>query len=296
MSMFEEEYRKRINRLAESIEQNLAAEMTLELLAKQAGISPFHLHRLFLAYTGEPISGFVRRLRLAAGYSEVRKGKTTTILDVAVSVGYESVSSFVRAFRRRFGFTPGSTTKSNANSLSLWRTQKSATDKVVISPERIELRATQPIVGVMESGYQNRSFKKAAERAFVRTLKLVDQYELHSKLGRPCAAMFDDPDLSVPLEVRYFGGFEWLAPKPIPHDGLDFMSLQSGTYAVFVHRGSYASLWQTWNAAYRNWLPHSGFELRDVFPFEVYLNDPRTVRKESELITEIFIPVERPSL
>ena len=293
MSMFEEEYRNRINRVVEYIGENLANEITLQVLAKEAGISPFHLHRLFLAYTGEPVAGFIRRTRLAAGFSEVRKAQKNTVLETAVAVGYESVSSFVRAFRRRFHFTPGAATHLNTSSLALWRTQKSETDKVVIAPERIEMRAANNICGVLEFGYQNRNFQKAAERAFTRTLKLVGQHCLHEKMGRACAAMFDDPDLSVPLEVRYFGGFEWLGSEPPSYVGLDCLSLPSGTHAVFVHRGSYKSLWQTWNAAYRNWLPNSDFELRDVVPFEIYLNDPRTVRRENELITEIYIPVER---
>jgi effector-binding domain-containing protein len=27
-------------------------------------------------------------------------------------------------------------------------------------------------------------------------------------------------------------------------------------------------------------------------PFEIYINDPRTTKKEKDLITEIFIPIE----
>jgi AraC family transcriptional regulator len=50
-------------------------------------------------------------------------------------------------------------------------------------------------------------------------------------------------------------------------------------------------MWQTWNAAYRDWLPTSGEKLRDAMPFEVYLNDKRQVLSE-KLITEIYIPIE----
>ncbi len=291
--MFEEEYRNRINKGVGYIEENLDKTITLHALAKQAGISQFHLHRLFLVYTGEPVSGFIRRTRLAAGFSELRKGPKTNNVNSAIAVGYDSVSSFVRAFRQRFGFTPKSTTHSGKSSLSLWRTQKSDTAKVVIEPARIEMRSAQALFGVLETGYKNRSFQQAAERAFNRTLQLVGQNNLHKKVGRACAVMFDDPDLSDALKVKYFGGFEWLETSPPSFEGLDDMTLPFGTHAVFVHRGSYKSLWQTWNSAYRNWLPNSDFDLRDTFPFEIYLNDPRTIRNEKELITEIYIPVER---
>jgi len=294
--MFEEEYRNRINRVVEYIEQNLETKLTLKVLAEHAGISPFHLHRLFLVYTGEPLSGFIRRIRLAAGLSQIRKDKDTTVLDAAIAVGYESVSSFVRAFRQRFGFTPKSIPIPAKSSLSLWKTQKSESSKIVTKPDRIEMRASQKILGALELGYQNRSFQKAAERAFSRTLKLLDEHKLQTQVGRACAAVFDDPDLSDASAIKYFGGFEWMGTDSSSYRGLESMPLAPGTYAVFIHRGSYKSLWQVWNAAYRNWLPNSEFELRDVAPFEIYLNDPRTVRSEKELITEIYLPIERRKL
>jgi AraC family transcriptional regulator len=293
MGMFEEEYRNRINKVVGYIEQNLDSKLTLQLLSEQAGISQFHLHRLFLIYTGEPISGFIRRTRLATGFSEVQgKPGSSTVQDTAILVGYDSVSAFVRAFRMRFGFTPKSGSISRSKSLLLWRTQRSDSDKVVNEPVRMEVRPPQIIVGVMELGYHGRSFQKAAERAYSRVLGRVSEHNLHQNIGRACATMFDDPDLCNPNEVRYFGGFEWLVPRPPDGVGLENITLSSGAYAVFVHRGSYRNLWQTWNSAYRNWLPNSNCSLGDSIPFEIYINDPRIVKKEKDLITEIFLPIE----
>jgi AraC family transcriptional regulator len=292
MKMFEQEYRTRINRVVEFIEQNLDKPLTLQMLAQEAGISPFHLHRLFLIYTGEPLSGFIRRTRLAAGYLEFQKSSRSSVVETAISVGYESVSSFVRAFRKRFGFTPKALVKAK-NSLALWRTQRAETDKVVAEPQRIDLQAPKGIFGVMEKGYQNRSFQKAAERAFAKVQQRIQHHSLQAHTGRPCAVMFGDPDLDDPMELRYFGGFEWLGNEAFRFEGLEWMPIASGLFAVFVHRGSYRNLWQTWNVAYRNWLPNSEYGLRDAFPFEIYLTDPRTVRSDSELLTEIYIPIHR---
>ena len=289
--MFEEEYRNRINKVVHYIEQNLDSKLTLQILSQQAGISEFHLHRLFLVYTGEPIGGFIRRTRLTAGFTEVQ-GKKGSVLETAISVGYDSASAFVRAFRKRFGFTPAAGSLNGGNSLLLWKTQKSDSVKVVTEPSRIETRLSQIICGVMELGYQDRSFQNAAQRAYSKVLGQVGKYNLYSSMGRPCAAMFDDPDLTSSKKVRYFGGFEWLLNGSPQVEGLESMELSAGAYAVFTHRGSYRNLWQTWNSAYRNWLPNSGNHLRDAIPFEIYLNDPRTVKKESDLITEIFIPIE----
>jgi AraC family transcriptional regulator len=160
-------------------------------------------------------------------------------------------------------------------------------------PDRIESRASQIILGVMERGYQNRSFQKAAERAFSRTLELIRHHGIDQSIGRATAVVFDDPDLVDPLSMKYFGGFEWSRTEDCSFDGLTTLQVGPGLYAVFSHQGSYATLWQTWNAAYRNWLPNSGYQLADVFPFEIYVNDPRTVRRAGDLLTEIYLPLQR---
>jgi AraC family transcriptional regulator len=238
------------------------------------------------------MSGFIRRTRLAAGFSEVQSNSDSSVLDTAISVGYESVSAFVRAFKRRFGFTPKSSPFSEGSSLSLWRTQRSDSHKIVNEPIRVDVRASQMICGVTELGYYDRSFQKAAQQAYSQVLAIISKHDLHSKIGRACAVMFDDPDLRNPNEVKYFGGFEWLDTNSPGGKGLENILLPAGSYAVFIHRGSYRNLWQTWNSAYRNWLPNSNFNLRDTMPFEIYINDPRTTKKEKDLITEIFIPIE----
>lgn len=103
--MVENEYRKRINLVVEHIDANLGQALPLDDLSDVSGISKFHLHRLFHSFIGEPLAGFIRRQRLARGYrlnSQSRLGKGEVR-----GLGYRSMSSFVRSFRRLFGATPG---------------------------------------------------------------------------------------------------------------------------------------------------------------------------------------------
>jgi AraC family transcriptional regulator len=69
--------------------------------------------------------------------------------------------------------------------------------------------------------------------------------------------------------------------------------IQAGLWAVFPHVGAYDTLWQTWNLAYKAWLPNSTAQLRDAPPFEVYLSNKRTTSPE-KLRTEIYLPVTFP--
>ena len=73
-------------------------------------------------------------------------------------------------------------------------------------------------------------------------------------------------------------------------DEVQHVTIPGGQWVVSLHQGSYETLWQSWNRLYRNWLPASGFVLRDAAPFELYLDNRKTVPSE-KLRTEIWIPV-----
>ncbi len=100
--MFENKYRKRINLVVEYIDANLGQALTLDDLSDVSGLSRLHLDRLFHSFIGEPLAGFIRRQRLARGYrlnSQSRLGKGEVR-----GLGYRSMSSFIRSFRRLFAF------------------------------------------------------------------------------------------------------------------------------------------------------------------------------------------------
>jgi AraC family transcriptional regulator len=73
-------------------------------------------------------------------------------------------------------------------------------------------------------------------------------------------------------------------------DEVAIQVLPAGRWAVFIHKGPYDTLWQSWNVAYRDWLPRSNERPRDVPPVEIYLNNINNTPPE-QLRTEILIPI-----
>lgn len=99
----------RIARAVLFAEQHLASpdvDLSLSVLARVAAMSPFHFHRAFREEVGEPVSAWVRRLRLERAASLLRHGDLE--LDrVARLAGYRTQAAFTRAFSRRHGAPPG---------------------------------------------------------------------------------------------------------------------------------------------------------------------------------------------
>ncbi len=79
---------------------------TLDELAAEAHVSRATLVRIFRREGDIPPLGFLSELRL--GLARHRLGSTTgTLAQVAAAVGYDSESAFARAFRKRYGISPG---------------------------------------------------------------------------------------------------------------------------------------------------------------------------------------------
>lgn len=80
-------------------------EVSLDALAREAGLSKFHLLRLFKAVHGMTPSGYATAQRMERAKAML-KGTSLTAAAIAQAIGYESDSAFLRAFRRHTGTTP----------------------------------------------------------------------------------------------------------------------------------------------------------------------------------------------
>ena len=82
----------------------LAAGLSLEMMARAAGYSPFQFARLFKATTGLAPHRFVLSLRLERACRLL--GRETGLADVALKTGFYDQAHFTNAFKRGLGVTP----------------------------------------------------------------------------------------------------------------------------------------------------------------------------------------------
>ncbi|WP_293677060.1 AraC family transcriptional regulator [uncultured Phenylobacterium sp.] len=77
----------------------------LEQVARAAGLSKFHLLRLFRAVFGVTPMKYAEGLRLDRA-AHLLRGPAGLIEEISFGAGYETASAFGRAFRRRYGMSP----------------------------------------------------------------------------------------------------------------------------------------------------------------------------------------------
>jgi len=83
-----------------------AHDWTLDALAHRAHVSRATLVRAFQKAAGMAPLAFLAEVRLNLARQSLASS-TTSLLQVCTAVGYASESAFVRAFKRRFGISPG---------------------------------------------------------------------------------------------------------------------------------------------------------------------------------------------
>jgi AraC-like DNA-binding protein len=97
-------HEERAREVADALRAAPDDNRTLEEWGREIGASGRTLARSFLAETGLPFGRWRARLRLHAALVDLAAG--APVSRVAPTVGYESTSAFVAAFRRETGVTP----------------------------------------------------------------------------------------------------------------------------------------------------------------------------------------------
>lgn len=95
----------RLLRVANALLENPADPRTLEEFAKSAGASTRTLTRLFQEETNMPFRQWRLQVRLTGALK--RLAQNEPISNIALDLNYSTPSSFVVAFKKAFGVTPG---------------------------------------------------------------------------------------------------------------------------------------------------------------------------------------------
>jgi AraC family transcriptional regulator len=87
------------------LEQSFAAPVSVALLADQLELGRFHFLRIFQRLTGATPYQFLLRLRLRDAAARLI-GTAEPVTTIALDVGFNDLSNFIRNFRAEFGVAP----------------------------------------------------------------------------------------------------------------------------------------------------------------------------------------------
>jgi AraC family transcriptional regulator len=97
---------RRVAAALRRIETRHGARLTVDELAAEAAVSPFHFLRMFEQVIGVTPGQYMLRTRLRRAAVRLRRS-SDAIAVIALDCGFDDLSTFNRQFRRTTGLTPG---------------------------------------------------------------------------------------------------------------------------------------------------------------------------------------------
>jgi len=277
-------YQERILRVLLYIQNNLYEPLSLEELADVACFSPYHFHRIFRGMVGETLAEHIRRLRLERA-AQLLQQSNRTVTDLAFEAGYETVESFTRAFKDRFGIAPSKYKKSNEHRISAKLPDLEMKGEFSMDVQVKEIPPRQ-VAFVRHIGPYNecgKAWDKLCTWAGPRGL-LQPGVEF-------IGLCYDDPDITPAEKIRYDACIT-IESDIDPEGEIGIQTVEGGLYAMTTHHGSYTKLSETYAKLCGQWAPQNGYEIRSLPSLEIYLNSPEDT-PEDELLTDVHISIEK---
>ncbi len=282
------EWIERLNDALRYIEEHLDDSFDIAQAARIACCSPYHFQRVFSYVAGIPLSEYVRRRRMSKAAVELQNG--AKVLDVALAYGYDSPTSFNRAFQSVHGVTPSQAKKRGAVLTSFPPISFQITIKGEVAMNyRIENRDAFRIVGVSRPLFQEveknfrvvpQMWQTAAEDGTIAALAAKMEMEPVGVLG---VSVCGEPE-----EWRYYIAVASGEPVEPP---LEACVIPAATWAIFPGEGPMpGAIQELEKRIVTEWLPTSGYEYANAPDIEVYINaDPQNAK------FEVWIPVTKKS-
>jgi AraC family transcriptional regulator len=283
-----------LNRLVDLVEEGLAGDFDVKVVARTLGTTEYHLRRMFSSLAGMPLSEYLRRRRMTVAAADVVRGEED-LLSIAVRYGYGSAEAFGRAFRAVHGAGPGDVRRAGGP----LRTQPQLRFRLTVEgSERMDTRivdhpefrlvghaARVPLVhqGINPHIQRHITALPAEEH---RRLKALGDTEPAGLL-----AVSDDldPDRAEGSGLTYLHGVAVSPDTPVP-DGLDIIKVPAGRWVVIRIAGPHPqTLQKTWATTATEWFPSNPWRPR---PGPEIVAVPEHTYELSAATCELWLPIE----
>lgn len=283
------EWISRLNKSMDYIEDNLAGEIDYDKMAEIACCSTFHFQRMFSYIAEVPLSEYIRRRRMSIAAVELQSS-AIKVIELALKYGYESPTSFTRAFQGVHGLTPSAAREEGVQLKAYPRMSFSITIKGDSEMNyRIEKKGSFRIVGV----------KLHTEMDLEVCFAKVPQFwgeTFQNGMFEVVCNLIDQPPYGVLGVSTCMNGKDFdyyiAAPtnKEAPENTYEY-EVPEATWAIFEYRGAMPNaegIQALQKRIVTEWLPTSGYEYANAPDIEMYSSGDTT---SSDYLTEVWVPV-----
>ncbi|MEG0894837.1 MAG: AraC family transcriptional regulator [Oscillospiraceae bacterium] len=269
------------------IEDNITDNLSIDIIANKALISPFYFQKGFAMLCGFTVYEYIRQRRLTIAGTEL-VSTDEKIIDIALKYGYDSPDSFTKAFTRFHGSTPTAVRKDGAIIKSFAPLKiKFSLEGGYIMDYKIVKKAAFTVIG------KSKMFKY--ENAFAEIPKFWTEHYKNGYGDTVCGMYGVNIDENMGGdEFEYLIADNYIPWNDIP-DGFVTKVIPEFTWAVFPCKGVMPKALQDVNEKiFSEWLPNcKEYKIAAGYSIEMYSNPTDCTKgvKDENYYSEIWIPV-----
>jgi AraC family transcriptional regulator len=278
-------YYEKFQSTIDFIELHLKEDLSPSLLAGLTFFSVTHFYRIFRGIVGYSVKEYIRKRRLSQSAIDLLASEKR-IIEIAMEYGFESEETYIRAFVKQFGTTPGRyrkqidhivlCEKANIVHLLQGRSSYSVETKIIY-------RKAFHVVGMQALVKPGSGTIKELWAAFHKRKPEIE-YQTFPEASIGVCEYY--PDITDESDFSYIASTEVSHHTKVP-PGMVNRVIPSTKYAVFSHNESIDRLKDIYQYIYGVWLPESGYELAELDTIEYY--ELKSSHSQSGLA--IYIPV-----
>ena len=265
----------KLNEVIKYIELNLTDEISIEKICRILCVNEYTLYRIFNFVTGISLTEYIRNRKLSMAGLDLINSKIK-IIDLSLKYGYDSPISFSRAFKKFHGIKP-SELKQNSKYLKNFPPFTFAND--ITNNIELDFRIQDE---------KELHFYTISKQCNIKDIKIVaPDFWKESESINNYTEIFNDPTFGIieydnlfpnPKTAKYH-----IASKKHFVESSELV-IPASTWAIFDADELYGEDMSNLGFyVYKNWIPYSGYNIRNISEIEVYYKDH----------TEWWLPIKK---
>lgn len=295
-------YINSVNKALLFIDENLDTDLSLEIIADVACFSPFHFHRIFKAITNETLNVYINRKRIEKTAAVLLHKPEVSVTALSLQYGFNSNSSFTRAFKHYYGMSPSEFRRQSIGRFSKIGKVESKNGQALLTFEAyfcninnlknwIEMNAKIEIKTLekLNLAYVTCIGHQDIAKAYDTLVKWATPLDLLQQPDTKMITVYHDSfKITAPDKVRISACITLNEPTKATGE-IGLSSIEKGKFIAGSFVITLDEFEKAWNSLFI-WMAENGYQKADRDPFEIYHNDYR-LHPEKKAIVDFYIPI-----
>jgi len=274
-----------VNKSLSYIYKHIDTNITLDELARLNSVSKYHFHRIFKEETGENLFERISAIRLQKAANLLITNRYSTISEIAQLCGYSSHSSFIKAFKKRFTYTPTQWKKGeyiNYSKKNLTLDEQINDDFFSIEPQ-IKVAVKRVCAYIRHKGY---------DISVTQTWERLMAYAYEKKLDSTIqiGVFHDNPIITPYQDCHYMAALE-VDSTFTTTNSISKLEIEESLCAVFHYEGVYGDVTKLMVYIYNFWLPNSGYEAKTLPAYAIYHKN-HFLEENDRFSLDFYVPIQ----